>query len=360
MSERFRALSAAFVGPEIVQTFSRVRNVAGVSGVTIPPVVADGLVVVLDEWGKLTALNEGDLNNAVWYAELAEGVDRVYSGGLAYSNGMLLCAVDNLLYGIDLKNGKVKWKKVLRNPLSGNLVTLNDGEAVAALVIDNYLYVFNVADGGLLWHHEGVSAHGVRMQGTLSVAYSRRGNAIVVLFPDGKVLCLDAHSGDKIWEGALQKRDLGIVGRSVVSPVVVAREVLLVGGSGVVESVELSSGKKVWSADVGACDVFGVEKVGVFVLTRDGKLLAFDIESKIQLWASDLGKIKRGGWWNSPVLAAGKLWLLGSDGRLLGINPLSGTIEESYKISGFFARSFAVAKNVAYAPAGKQGLVVLS
>ncbi|KAA8474792.1 PQQ-binding-like beta-propeller repeat protein [Anaplasma marginale] len=360
VSERTWGLSTSFIAPEVDQTFSRVRNLVGIHDVVLPPVVVDNRIVVLDGRGRLVALSEEDAGGIAWNVDLAEGTGSVYSGSIVYSDGTLLCAIDNLLYGIDPKDGRIKWKRVLRNPLSGDLVTLNDGKAVAALVIDNCLYVFNVADGGLLWHHEEIGASDIRVKGPLSVAYSHKKHVIVMLLPDGKVLCLDADSGDKVWEIGLGKKDLGVVGRSVVSPVIVAREVLLVNDSGALESVELSSGKKLWSADIEVYDVLGVEKTGIFVLTRDGKLMAFDPESKTQLWILDLDGIKGGGRWNSPVLVGGRLWLLGRNGRLLGVNALSGSVEESYKIPGAFARPFMLSKGMAYASAGKQGLMVLS
>ncbi|MFV9921687.1 MAG: PQQ-binding-like beta-propeller repeat protein [Anaplasma ovis] len=360
VSERVWGLSAPFIVPEVDQTFSQVRNLVGIHDVTLPPVVVDDRIVVLDGRGRLIALSGEDAGGIAWHVDLAEGTDGVYSSSVVYSDGTLLCAIDNLLYGVDPKDGRIKWKRVLRNPLSGDLVILNDGKAVAALVIDNCLYVFNVADGGLLWHHEEVGGSDIRVKGPLSVAYSHRKHVIVMLLPDGKVLCLDAYSGDKVWEIGLSKKDLGVVGRSVVSPVIVAREVLLVDESGVLKSVELSSGKELWSADVESYDVLGVEKMGIFVLTKAGKLMAFDPESKTQLWVLDLAGIRGGGRWNSPVLVGGKLWLLGRNGRLLGVNALSGSVEESYKIPGFFTRPFMLSEGMAYASAGKQGLMVLS
>ena len=360
VSERTWGLSAPFIAPEVDQTFSQVRNLVGIHDITLPPVVVDGRIVVLDGRGRLIALSGEDAGGIAWHVDLAEGTDGVYSGSVVYADGTLLCAVDNLLYGVDPKDGQIKWKRVLRNPLSGDLITLNDGKAVAALVIDNCLYVFNVGDGGLLWHHEEVGASDVRVKGPLSVAYSHKKHVVVMLLPDGKVLCLDAYSGDKVWEIGLGKKGLGMVGRSVVSPVIVAREVLLVGDSGVLESVELSSGKKLWSSDVEVYGVLGAEKIGIFVLTRDSKLVAFDPESKTQLWVLDLAGIRGGGRWNSPVLVGGRLWLLGRNGRLLGVNALSGSVEESYKIPGFFTRPFMLSEGMAYASAGKQGLMVLS
>ncbi|MGN7661907.1 MAG: outer membrane protein assembly factor BamB family protein [Anaplasma sp.] len=343
------------------RTFSRVRHVGGIAGVDFAPIVVDDLVVVLNDRGKLVALNVEDPTKTVWGVELAEDESGVvYSGSLAYSNGVLLCAVGNLLYGLDPKDGRVKWKKVLRNFLSGDLVVMSDGKSVAALVIDNCLYVFGVADGGLLWHHEEVGSD-VRIKGSLSVAYSPARDVVVMLLPDGKVLCLDVQSGDKVWEAALERKSLGMVGYSVVTPVISGKEVFLVSDSGMLESLELSSGKKLWSAEEEVASVYGPEGFGVFVVTRDRRLLAFDAQSKVQLWQVSLKEAAAGETvWNVPQLAAGKLWLLGRRGFLLGINPFSGALEESLRVSGRFSHSFSVSEGVVYAPAGKRGLILLS
>ncbi len=111
VSERTWGLSTSFIAPEVDQTFSRVRNLVGIHDVVLPPVL---WITALWFWmgaaGWLRSARKM-LGGIAWNVDLAEGTGSVYSGSIVYSDGTLLCAIDNLLYGIDPKDGRIKWKK---------------------------------------------------------------------------------------------------------------------------------------------------------------------------------------------------------------------------------------------------------
>ncbi|WP_169193073.1 PQQ-binding-like beta-propeller repeat protein [Anaplasma platys] len=345
------------------QTFTKFRVLKGVSSSSrVAPVEAGSVVVTLDDNGRLTAF-DNDSGKILWYVALAGGQRSLYSASLLYSQGTVLCAIDNFLYGLDPSTGKIKWKSTLRSFLSGELVLVNEGDSVAALTIDSYLYVFDVETGGLLWHHEEPGVE-VRVSGALSVAYlSRNGqDAVFVLFPDGKAKRLDSRSGDVLWESAVGEYNQGSVGDVRIAPVVVGDFVFAADGEGSLVCLSANTGEFIWSQGIGVRGISKVDEKTVFVITADSQLVALDAESRVQLWSLTLQEIGKKRWsWNAPVMANGKLWVLGSNGDLLGVSALSGAVEEMYKLeAGHFYKPPVLIGGSLYATAGRDGLVVVS
>ena len=351
------------MSPNVAPTFSKVKLLGGNKAVlSLAPVVAGGVVVTLDDYGRATGLDAANIDNVLWRTALAdEKRGDTYSGGLVYSSGIVICAVDNNLYGLDPATGKISWESAFGNFLGGDLVPINEGKSVAVTTIDGYLYVFDVKSGELSWHR-GEGGVGVRTRSLLSVAYSPDRHYVVVVLPDGRVLCLDSYGGDKIWETVLDRRNMGFVGGVRVSPVVAGDEVFLSNDLGALLSINVDTGEVTWSVDVGVRDISWSDEGSLYVIADNGELQAFDSESKTRIWAVSLPKVGRARVkkWNTPVRIGDRLWILSSCGYLLGLNRFSGVVEESYVTpgSGGFVRSPVEAGGVVYM-SGKKGLVVV-
>ena len=358
-----RLQSFLMLPSEKAQTFTQVKVLKGVSSSSkLAPVEAGNVVVTLDDSGRLAAFDNSS-GKILWYVALSGGQRSLYSVSLLYSEGTVLCAIDNFLYGLDPGTGKIKWKSALRSYLSGELVLVNEGKSVAALTIDNYLYLFDVESGGLLWHHEEPGID-IRVQGALSVAYSSHDeqDAVFVVFPNGKAKRLDPDSGDVLWESSLGQDKQSFVGDVRIAPIVVGGYVFAADGEGSLVCLSAKTGEFVWSQEVGVRSITKVDERAVLVVTSDAKLIAFDAESQVQLWSLLLqesgGKLR---FWNVPVLANGKLWVLGSRGDLFGVNASSGEVEELYNLeAGNFYRPPVLIGASLYATSERGGLVVVS
>ncbi|MFV9838595.1 MAG: PQQ-binding-like beta-propeller repeat protein [Aaplasma endosymbiont of Hyalomma asiaticum] len=351
------------VSQDVTPTFSKVKLLGGNKAVlSLSPVDAGGVVVTLDDYGRATGLDAANADRVLWRTALAdEKRGDIYSGGLVYSSGVVVCAVDNKLYGLDPGTGRISWESTFGNFLGGDLVPINEGKSVAVNTIDSYLYVFDVKSGELSWHR-GEGGVGVRTRSLLSVAYSPDRHHVVVVLPDGRVLCLDSYGGEKIWETVLDQRNMGFVGGIRVSPVVAGDEVFLSNDLGALLSINMNTGEVTWSLDVGVRDISWSDEGLLYIITDKGELLAFDSESKTQIWAISLPNVGRARVtkWNTPVRIGDRLWILSSCGYLLGLNRFSGVVEESYVTpgSGGFVRSPVKVGSAVYM-SGKKGLVVV-
>ncbi len=145
------------------------------------------------------------------------------------------------------------------------------------------------------------------------------GNTIVVAAADGTVAGIDASSGNDLWRasaGAALATGPGTDGKLTA---VVTRDN---------EVVTFEAGKTLWKAKLPA-QGFTAPFVGgarVFVLLADRSVHAFDGQTGRKLWAQQrpsepLVLIKGG-----TLLAVGDTLVVGLGGRLVGLNPVNGSV----------------------------------
>ena len=363
-------LRAAYLSAEVDPTYSKLAVVEGKHMRLVrSPMGAENLIVTLNNEGDLIAYDVKE-GKSLWRLSLLFSDATVYSSGLIYSAGIVVCAVNNVIYGIDLGTGEIKWKGALESFLSGDLVPINEGESVAALTTGNYLYVFDVKTGGLIWHHEEMGAD-VRVKGSRTVAYDPAKHHVVLLLSDGRVSCFDSYSGDKVWGQVLGEEKGDLLGKMNTTPVVAAGEIFVIDGAGSLVSMDASSGDIVWKGeDVGAYDVAAVGDIVLYyTVSRHGRAVAaMDAVTKELRWVLSLDGwskrgCKKGGCdWSTLVVSEGKLWIVGGGGYLLGIGVVSGIPEEVYASSLFLYREHSpvVMGSSLYVSAGRKGLMIVS
>ena len=144
------------------------------------------------------------------------------------------------------------------------------------------------------------------------------GNVVAVASSDGAVVGLDAASGREQWRGTAGGPLAAGVGFDGSTAAVVTR------GN---EVVAFSSGKEVWRQKLNALSTTPPLVAGarVFVLGADRSVSAFDGGTGRRLWTQqrtgDPLVLRQPG----VLLAVGDTLVAGQGGRLVGLNPLSGS-----------------------------------
>lgn len=303
-------------------------------------IIIDNGIIILNDSGELYYINDQNPKDILWHLSLTNA-PKIYSGGLAYSfnkllytKGVILCIVDNVLYGIDVSHSNIIWKQVLRNIVDGNPVIINDGKNVAVLTADNYLFVFNINDGKLLWSYQGVSSD-IKKMSSLSPAFNVKNNILTLLLPNGNVVALNSYNGSKIWDLVLSKNNLSIVDSISITPVTSEDELLIVNHDQDLVDINVLSGQINWVEKLNVKVVSPIINENVFIITNDDVLIAFNIKNKAIMWKCNLlnkiqkniGITKRNKWF-PPILASDSIWVLNDNGFLLKINSISGVIEK--------------------------------
>jgi len=189
---------------------------------------------------------------------------------------------------------------------------------------ESHLFCLSAEDGRELWNARGLP-EAAAVLSNASPAVS--GGTVVVPYPSGEMLAFDVSNGQPKWAESLNRTRPGMASKNVgdtARPAIADGVVYAVSGAGRLIATEIKSGSRRWSVDISSSQTPWVSGDGVFVVDRSGKLVAVKRDSGDIAWVADLPK---GRYWNGPVLAGGKLWLVSSKGLMVGVDARSGKIE---------------------------------
>jgi outer membrane protein assembly factor BamB len=153
----------------------------------------------------------------------------------------------------------------------------------------------------------------------LPLSVNVSGSTVAVASSDGTVALIDAATGRDVWRASAGGPVAAGVGTDGKLVAVVNRAN---------ELVTLSAGKELWRQKLGAVSYTAPFVAGgrVFTLTADRAVTAFDGQTGRKLWTQQRpGEplvLRHAG----VVLAVGDTLVVGLSGRMVGLNPLNGSI----------------------------------
>lgn len=156
-------------------------------------------------------------------------------------------------------------------------------------------------------------------QVNLSLSVNVSGGAVFVAASDGTVASIDAASGRDLWRTSVKAPlAAGVGSDGKLTAVVTAAN----------ELVALSGGTEAWRQKLGAVSYTAPFVAGgrVFLLTADRAVTAFDGQTGRKLWSQQRpGEplvLRHPG----VMLAVGDTLVVGLSGRMVGLNPLNGSV----------------------------------
>ncbi|XGA08717.1 MAG: PQQ-binding-like beta-propeller repeat protein [Wolbachia endosymbiont of Xenopsylla cheopis] len=293
---------------------------------TVAPIVLKDDIAVLDAQGSLYLLDNESLSDLKWQLNLS--TKKYIRASLLYQNDYIFCTIENVVYKIDPKKGKIIWQKELKAPVRGEVAILND--VLIALTIDNYLYAISVKDSSLAWSYQGSQIEFTKLNSASPVVND---DIIVVPFSSGDIAAFNEY-GEKLWEHKLPTSDfLDHPFTDVINTSRVQEEkVIITNGSGIF-ALNLNSGDEIWSQTLSARAVSKANENSVFIITDDSKVIALDLLNGQLIWTLELAKIDNSTYFNEPVFAQNKLFITTNQGILIELDPSTGTIEKVSSIA---------------------------
>jgi outer membrane protein assembly factor BamB len=328
------------------------------SRLTAPPIVADGRVFVLDAQSHLYVF-EASNGKPLWDKDLSpkgpdtgfdwtgligdatfgligsnHGIDpsKGFGGGAAFEDGRVFVTTGfGSVYALDATSGKLLWKTDLDVPII-DAPTANGGR-VFVCTQDNHFYALAEIDGRRLWDHQGISeSAGVLESTSPAVA----GDFVVAPYSSGELFAIRVENGRPAWNDmltrsgnvtALSELD-DIAGR----PVIDRDMVFAISHSGIMAAINLNTGDRVWSRDIGGIQTPWVAGDFLYVTTTEGLLLCLERKDGKVKWIHQLQR-----WqnmedkedpivWSGPVLVSDRLILVSSDGFAISISPYTGQL----------------------------------
>ena len=318
------------------------------------PVVGDGKVFALGAELDVSALdattgeiiwqtsvvaqdtepNRG-LTRFIGFSEKAVDIEDGFGGGLAYNDGRVFVTTGfGEITALSAETGDVIWK--IRNSVPfSNAPTIRAGR-LYAVSRDSRLQVISTQDGSRLWEHLAITELATVIGATSPAIDSRM---VVAGFNSGEIVALNSINGRVAWSDSLTSRATQITPLSELNaivgrPVIDGDRVFAVSHGGRMVSIDMRTGERIWTADIGSIETPWVLGDFIFVVTLDGQVVCLSSAQGRVRWVSQLpafedpddreGRIN----WTGPVLASGKIYVASSTGEMLALDPANGEINE--------------------------------
>jgi outer membrane protein assembly factor BamB len=316
---------------------------------TAPPVVAEGRVFVLDSQAHIFAFDARD-GKPLWDKSLApQGPDdftlfgllgpdmsidpsKGFGGGTAFDTGKVFVSTGfGSVFALDAATGKQLWKSDLEVPIV-NAPVANGGRVFVSSQ-DNHFVALSESDGRTLWDHQGISeSAGILTSTSAAVA----GEYVIVPYSSGELYAIRVNNGRAAWNDMLTKSGnvtaLSELDDIAGRPVVDRDMVFAISHSGMMAAINLNTGDRVWSRDVGGIQTPWAAGDFVYVLTTDGQVLCLQRKDGRVKWVHQLSR-----WgdpanhddpidWSGPVLVSDRLILVSSAGKAVSLSPYSGDL----------------------------------
>jgi outer membrane protein assembly factor BamB len=304
------------------------------------PVVVNGVVFTMDSSAVISAFDLSAGTKLWRTATVNEDLDSTnIGGGLCWDSGTLY-AVNGVseLLALDPAKGAVKWRHGIDVP-ARSAPTVADGR-IFLTTIDSKLLALSTTDGHVLWTYQATQVPTTILGGP-APAYSQ--GVVVAGFGSGELATLRTETGTVIWTdglGIAEGRErlvdfLAIRGEPVISN----GQVFVTGLGGLTIAADLLTGRRVWERRVASANSPWIAGNWMFMVSTDQEIGAIAVDEARIAWVTALArwvnpeKKKDTITWYGPVLAGGRLIVLGSNKQMLSLNPLTGETVSQQELS---------------------------
>ena len=302
------------------------------SKITAQPIIIPGRVVTMDSDGTVAAFDLAS-GARIWRTNTQADDDRSTNvgGGVSFADNTVYATTGRAeLLALDPGNGAIRWRKPLGSP-ARSAATVADG-LLFVLTLDDRMQCFN-AKGDRQWNYQASTA-ATTLFGQAAPAYSD--GILIAGFGSGDLVALRADSGSLAWSDSLAaargRNSLVDLSGIRALPVIDNGRVYAIGGGGLLVALDLRTGRRLWEREVGGIQTPWLAGDWLFVQTADQVLAAIGRDDGRVRWVTDLPRYddpeKRRDplYWIGPVLAGGKLVLVGSNQQAVSVDPVSGRI----------------------------------
>lgn len=280
--------------------------------------------------------------HVAWFAPLGGPVMAapVVAGGTVYVSG-----TDGFLYALNARTGALRWRAGLGDSLSNGSPALGGGR-VYANGFGTLTLAFDAASGRLLWQTDN---------GHLPSAPPLYYRGLVLVPSDGNfVSCYDARTGRLYWR--FQSED-ALEDFWPTTGAAAARgrtAYVALGASTEFDAIDLETGLKSWEYAVRErpAGAPALAAGAIYLAMAGGRLLCLDAASGVLRWALALPHGLGHGAQTTPLVAGGRLFIGGDDGRLDAVSLRSRRVLWSFATGRPLLSTPIVVSNVLYLPGG--------
>lgn len=301
------------------------------------PVVADGRIFAIDTDNRVSAYGVQD-GKRLWAMDARKPGEKesVIAGGIAFSGGVLYVSAgyDEIL-AVNPASGDIYWRTKIDSP-SRAAPTIADGR-VFIVTQTNTLTTLDAKTGAVMWDYSGMEGNASLVSGASPAA---EGGLVVPAFTSGEIYALRVENGSLAWSDNLASmlRLGGLGGISDISgyPVIDKGLVVAISYAGRMVAIDAQTGTRIWTREIGGAETPWVAGNSIFTLTTQGELVSMARETGAIRWVTQMKRFedpqKRSTriTWKGPVLAGGRLIIVGTGGRVAEIDPGTGKLLDQW------------------------------
>jgi outer membrane protein assembly factor BamB len=298
------------------------------------PIVGGGRVYTINAKGHVNAFDARN-GRRLWDTTTPPKLDRngaFLGGGLAYEDERLFVTGGFAqILALDAATGKVIWRTPVDAPIHAPPTVL--GGRVFAVTVENQAVSVAAVNGRILWRYSSAASPTMLLGGP---APAVDGGVAITAFSNGEIAALRVDSGSPLWNDtvvAVRRTEAAASLPDVAAfPVIDRGRVYAVGHSGILVSIDLRTGQRVWDAPIAG--IYGPWIAGdfLFALTLDAEVACIDVRSGHIVWVTQIQRFKNEGKkkgrivWAGPVLASDRLIVVGSNKEALSLSPYTGEV----------------------------------
>ena len=302
-----------------------------------PVVFGNGKVFSFDAGGLVYAF-DAKTGKQIWRRTTTiKGKDGQVGGAISYGDGKVIVTSSFAeAFAFDENNGEMIWRIKLPACCKGDGITISNGK-VYMLCDNSSLQVVDIRDGKFLWSHSGMIMDTTYI-GSAGVIV--RDEEVYLAYPSGEVFAL-LGNGSVLWSAMLSKFSFVNAGESFshprACPVMKGNLIYFTSANQQLTAFDTSSGTVVWSKDLGGLETPLVSGNSLFVLSSPHELVCVNKDTGKVRWARKLklGKEDEVNAWFGPIQSGEDLLMLASNGMLLRISALDGSIKSFQHLNDF-------------------------
>jgi outer membrane protein assembly factor BamB len=188
---------------------------------------------------------------------------------------------------------------------------------------ESELLCLNGGDGSQLWTQKGLPENAALLT---SASPAVSGNLVFAPYPSGEITAVDIKTGQPKWTDSLTKAAVNTSATAIgeaARPAVDREAVFAMSRSGQLIATSRDKGQRIWTREIQGTQTPWVAGDTVFVVDVTGKLIALTRKDGKVRWLTPLPGDGR---WSGPVLAGNRLWLASSNGQLVAVDALTGSM----------------------------------
>ncbi|MAZ44801.1 MAG: outer membrane protein assembly factor BamB [Legionellales bacterium] len=254
----------------------REKQWVGVSNVVKGPAVFSA-----DVFGNVTA-RSALTGDKIWAVKLPESLS---AGPSVEGDVCIVSSQEGQLFAMSAEDGRPLWvARTQSETLSPVLIDMT-GKRVYVHGTDSSLHALSLVDGSHLW----TSFHDAPALTLRATSHPILVDDMVVVGqPSGRVLALDARSGEQEWESTLSvpegRTDIQRMVDIVATPIAVGDKLYVVSYQGKLAGMSVSSGRVVWNKNLSVTADFAVEGDVLYLTDQSDVVWAVDRHSGETLW----------------------------------------------------------------------------